>query len=322
MNFNHKISIIVPIYKVEQYIHKCIESIIHQTYANLEIILVDDGSPDNCGEICDEYAQKDFRIKVIHKENGGLSDARNVAIDMAKGEYITFIDSDDFVTEDYIETLIDLVENYNVEISISQVQFCREDKDMIMHQKAIKAVVVNNLIGIERLLYQRGFETFACGKLYKKSLFDEIRYPKGMIFEDILVTYQLIGKAKSIAITNKKTYYYLQRKDSILGDGYYNKKMDILQIFEMMHKDFIENYPQLLLALKCRMISNLFSVLLLMPKGHQHEILFWNRIKLYRWEVLFDKKGRLKTRIACLISYCGLNWVRYFFSFINKRSFK
>ena len=104
------ISIIVPVYKVEPYLHKCVDSILSQTYTHLEIFLVDDGSPDNCGKICDDFARKDKRIKVIHKKNGGLSDARNVAIDVAKGEYITFVDSDDFVTSDYVETLYHLVE--------------------------------------------------------------------------------------------------------------------------------------------------------------------------------------------------------------------
>ncbi len=211
------ISIIVPVYKVEEYINKCVDSIINQTYKNLEIILVDDGSPDNCPKICDEYAKKDSRIKVIHKPNGGLSDARNRGIKEATGEYIGFIDSDDYIDEGMYEYLYELIKKYDADISICG----HRDVGLVNREGVVpnEELKLNNIEALKILAEDGVIKNHAVTKLYKRSLFidNNIEYPVGKIMEDILTTYKLIEKSKVIVVGTKTFYNYLKREDSITG---------------------------------------------------------------------------------------------------------
>jgi len=314
------ISVIIPIYQVEKYIKTCIDSIIHQTYFNLEIILVDDGSLDNCGTICDNYLSQDSRIKVIHKKNGGLSDARNVAIDIANGEYITFIDSDDFVSPNHINTLYSLICKYRVTLSISQFKNYKEGDDLYIRQPIEREIYLDFQNAIKTMLYQRKFETSAWGKLYKSDLFDNgIRYPKGLLYEDLPTTYKLIQKANYVAVTNQITYYYLLRNNSIIGNTFNIKKKDILEVGNMMKDHFQKELPVLLNPLKCRLLSSYLNVYMQIERKTPIEKIFWKRIKEFRKTVLLDNQARAKARIACLLSYCGQDILRFCFYFINRR---
>lgn len=217
------ITIVVPVYKVEKYLALCVDSLLKQTYQNLEIILVNDGSPDNSGEICDKYIQKDNRIKVIHKENGGLADARNVGIDHAKGTYITFVDSDDWLHYEYIKRLYDLIQNTEADISVcSCIKTTTEEnveidtsKENIYRYSNVEAL--NHLEGGEFNMQM----AVAWGKLYKKSLFESIRFPFGRVHEDIFVAHKLLYMAKRIVLTTLPLIYYRQREDSIMGVGFH-----------------------------------------------------------------------------------------------------
>ena len=186
-----KISIIVPFYNVEKYAPKCIESIINQTYTNLEIILVDDGSPDTCGKICDDYALKDGRIKVIHKKNAGLSDARNVGIKEATGKYIGFVDGDDYIEKDMYKYLYNLIKENNADISICGVEEVYEDGS-IQDEKAKESIeILSKEDAIKELLLDKKVRSHAWDKLYKRELFENIEYPYGRKMEDIATTYKL-----------------------------------------------------------------------------------------------------------------------------------
>lgn len=227
------VTVIVPIYNVESYLHRCVDSILNQSYKNLEIILVDDGSPDKCGVICDEYALLDQRVKVIHKENGGLSDARNAGIDIAKGSYITFIDSDDWVQEDYIQKLYDLLIATSSDISVCD--FIKTSSSNInLETKIEKNYEYTNYEALKSLagdLYVQ--MVVAWGKLYKTHLFEGIRFPVGRIHEDEFTTYKLIYKANKIIYTTAPLLYYWQRDDSIMGSGFNLKsRNDIIDAFE------------------------------------------------------------------------------------------
>lgn len=231
-----KISVIVPVYNVEKYLCKCIDSIINQTYTNLEIILIDDGSPDNCGVVCDDYFLKDNRIKVIHKENGGLSDARNAGLDIAIGDYISFIDSDDYIHKDFYKTLINLIVKYNADIA--QCEFLdvyEEDVDNFSNDKLYineKITILNNNEAINNLFNENYVNTVVVwNKLYKKELFKNIRYPKGKIHEDEYTTYKLLFSAKKIVSISMQMYYYLRRSNSIMGKGFNIKSLDKLYAY-------------------------------------------------------------------------------------------
>ncbi len=209
------ISVIVPIYRVENYIRKCIDSIIGQTYTALEIILVDDGSPDNCGIICDEYAESDSRIRVIHKENGGLSSARNTALDVIRGDWIICIDSDDYVHPDMIKRLYNAAINSNSDISICSHYIEKGDKLLITERVEDDIKIWDKHTALYRLVEDREVKNYAWGKLYKAELFDGVRYPEGRNYEDVATTYYLFDKAQKIIKIPDYLYYYLIREDGI-----------------------------------------------------------------------------------------------------------
>lgn len=215
------VSIIIPVYRVEQYLHNCVNSVLSQTYSNLEIILIDDGSPDKCGEICDEYAKNDKRIKVIHKENGGLSSARNAALDMPpKGDFITFLDSDDFWHPDYLSTMVDLQQKN--EADIVQCDFVRGDATTFpLLNEEVKIDVLDN----HEIFIKEKAKIIMCGKLFKKSLFDGIRMPVGLYNEDDWTSWKLYYRAKTIVVTNQALYYYTINPSSIMGQ--LGKKPDL-----------------------------------------------------------------------------------------------
>lgn len=203
---NPKISIIVPVYKVEKYIHKCIDSILAQTFTDFELILVDDGSPDNCGKICDEYAKEDSRIVVIHKDNGGVSDARNIGISRANGEYIGFVDSDDYIDKDMYKNLYESCLNNKADISIIGIKEINECGKTI-HEYLPKVIEFSELLK----------QSYAWNKMFKKSLFIEngLNFKTNRYYEDIELIPKLIVKSNKIATVNKFGYFYLKRDYSI-----------------------------------------------------------------------------------------------------------
>lgn len=209
------ITIVVPVYKVEEYLDRCVDSILNQTYKDFELLLVDDGSPDNCGKICDEYAKKDRRIFVIHQKNGGLSAARNTGInwfyEQNRSDYITFVDSDDWLHPEYLRILMNgITENY---VKVSVCDF----KRVINESPFENYDNVNfELNSPENFLVNHFWQyNYACGKLYHKSIFCDVRFPIGKIFEDTFTTYKVLHKCDEIAYTELQLYYYFQNEQGI-----------------------------------------------------------------------------------------------------------
>ena len=209
------ITVIVPVYNVEKYLDRCMESILAQTYTKLEIILVDDGAADSSGAICDSYAQKDERVQVIHKENGGLSSARNAALDIAQGEYIGFVDSDDYISVDMFEKLYQACVQYESEIAICCHYTERGDRLLIEEPIVDESIQYTGVEALELLIRDQGIRNYAWDKLYKASLFQSIRYPDGRNYEDIATTYLLFYRAKRICSIPRYLYYYQIREGSI-----------------------------------------------------------------------------------------------------------
>lgn len=241
---NDLISIIIPVYKVEKYLEKCIESVLKQTYTNLQIILVDDGSPDNCGKICDEYAKKDSRIEVIHKANGGLSDARNVGISKAKGRYIGFVDSDDYIKEDMYEILLNLIKKYDADVSICNLYDVIDGNECIRNKE--NGIREYSRIDIlKEILLDKNIQSYAWNKLYEKELFDEIKYPIGKKYEDIGTTFYLFEKCNKIVVTSEPEYYYLKRADSLVNNVTESTILDYTEIIIQRYIYIKQNIKEL-----------------------------------------------------------------------------
>lgn len=241
---HRKVSVIIPVYKVEKYLKRCIESVVNQSYKNIEIILVNDGSPDKCGEICDAYAKIDSRIKVIHKENGGLSSARNAGLDIASGEYIMFVDSDDWIEEDSLEKL-DKYMDMNYDIINFKFGFVKEDsKNIIELQSDLKESYECDLTSYIDKLFMGELSFFIWNKLYKKDLFNDVRFPEGRNYEDMATIYKLYFKASKIIVTDYTLYnYWLGNSTSITSNSTIKNMTDYLvstkEIYEV-NKNYLQ----------------------------------------------------------------------------------
>ena len=224
------ISVIVPVYKVEEYLDKCVQSIVDQTYTNLEIILVDDGSPDRCGDMCEDWAKKDSRIRVLHKPNGGLSDARNAGMEASTGTYTAFVDSDDWVSPDFIQTMYDAVRKSGAQIAGCNIYLAFTDKEPEACKGTGEIRICTTKEAITDILQYRGFRAVAWNKLYLSALLKGEKYPVGKHHEDEFFTYRIIGKAEKLAYVDKPMYYYLQRQGSIMH-SFTIKRLDALEAY-------------------------------------------------------------------------------------------
>lgn len=214
------ISVIVPVYQVADYLEECVDSLLGQTYKNTEIILVDDGSTDGSERLCDAYAEKDKRVRVVHQENGGLSCARNSGLRLAEGAYIAFVDSDDAVEEVFLETLYRLLENYQADIAACSFYKGEKGKENRSERGREYSIASEKMLQ-EWHGRRKKLETVVWNKLYKRSVFGEgaerIMFPEGRIHEDTYVSHLYVSRAKRIAVTTRKLYFYRVRKESITG---------------------------------------------------------------------------------------------------------
>lgn len=250
------ISVIIPVYNVEKYLHRCLDSVIAQTYQNLEIICVDDGSIDESGRICDQYAVRDARIKVIHQENQGLSAARNRGLDAAEGEYIAFVDSDDYILEDMYKKMLDKLLNYNVDLCVCQWQYEFSDGRQVVKKKNIDPTIYGRKASLEfaRFLYRGNYENgvvvAAWNKLYRRALLDKIRF-EGRIHEDDAFNGRIMAKNISVYVMEEQFYVYAQNGDSLTNKPFSVNKFFFLDVLaerrELFKSDaFIRQETELL----------------------------------------------------------------------------
>lgn len=248
-----KVSVIVPVYNVEKYLRKCVESIKNQTYQNLEIILVNDGSTDHSGMICDDLSQTDVRIVVIHKENGGLADARNAGMDISTGDYIGFVDSDDYIDEDFYEILVDNLHKYNADVSCCRYSNVWEDgkKELIGNDESIN--VYEGTEALKEYLYGKTMDPFSVNKLYKAELLGNatyldtrFRFIKGILSEDNPFCVELFKRTKKVILVGKSKYNYLQaREGAITNSKVSQKKIDAVHYWNQVRLDCRRDYPEL-----------------------------------------------------------------------------
>ena len=309
MNKYEIISVIVPVYNVGKYLRECLDSIVNQTYKNLEIILVDDGSLDDSGKICDEYAEKDSRIKVIHKENGGVSDARNVGMEISTGEYIFFVDSDDYIEKNAIKEFVGIAERENADIVIANNVFFRDCE-----------VIRENINNKGKEVYSKeqaaehyaSFDWGAWNKLFRKEVHESILFPKGKIHEDEAIMFQLIANSNKIVHIERTLYYYRKRGGSITEQNYSTKKMDWYYAWKdnvkFVKGKFPNAYEQVLgkwLMVAIYNFDNLLKRNLLQEKKYISEIRA--AIRYYSNDIIMSRRINSKKKIrTILLSYGSL----------------
>lgn len=315
------ISVIVPVYNVDHYLRNCLNSILNQSYKNIEVILVDDGSTDTSGLICDEYAGIDTRIKVIHKKNEGVSSARNVGVDNASGNYIAFVDSDDYILNDYLEYLYKLQKKTNADISCCNFEFIYENTAMIKTKKQEENILeFDSKNALINLLYQKEIDTSLWGKLFESKHVKKHKFPEHKIFEDLAVFYKIVMESDKIVYSNLKKYMYLQRDNSIISANFNSSKLDIIQVVENMCSDILNVYPDIYLATESRILNMDFYLLRIIDKKNYREIYLnlKNDVKRRRKNVLNDKNIKKKTKIAIYISYINVGCVKILYNFLVK----
>lgn len=315
------ISIIVPVYNVEKYLKKCIESVLNQTYKNFELVLVDDGSTDNSGVICDGYGDKE-NIVVVHKANGGLADARNKGIEVSRGEYITFLDSDDYIKSDYLETLYNILYKTGADIVISNFINIYEKKITIENPtKKIKYKCISKSECYRRMLLQDGIDVSSTAKLYSKNIFDSIRFKKGQLYEDINIISDVIEKAQNIAITNYAGYFYLQRFGSIMYSDFKSERLVLLDATNRLIDLMKEEYPENIDAARYRDIYCTFHLLgrsIVNNNYKQLSMMFRNKIINNKSFIFGSSLFDYREKIATLILWSGLTAYKFFWKIYKK----
>lgn len=300
------ISVIIPVYNVELYVGKCLDSVVQQTYRNMEIIVVDDGSTDSSGQICDEYKKKDSRFRVIHKKNEGLSASRNLAISLAKGKFITCIDSDDYIAENYIGELYNVLTKYNADISVCRFLYTFGNKEDKRDGKNDE-FVYSKVEALKVLFGEKEFGHYAHQKLYKSEIIKKHPYPVGKAYEDVATTYKMFADANRVVYTQKQLYFYRQRPGSIISSDNGNK-FDVIEHIDCIQDDIADRFPEVLPYTEQLKAFYYLHTLARLPKGDKYKPLHLKidrYLKENRFRLLTSKLISSKLKVQILISFLG-----------------
>ena len=315
------VSVIVPVYNTADLLPRCVDALLAQTYPALEIILVDDGSPDGAGAICDAYAEKDPRVRVLHKANGGLSDARNAGLEAMTGEWFAFVDSDDTVLPDYIGYLCDLAAAFDCKLAVCGFDVAFADGRR-QSRGGDARYVLDTRAAMERIFYDRFLTVGAWGKLYHRSLLGDVRFPVGRLFEDAGTTYRFLLQCDRIAVGEKSQYVYAVRSQSIVTSAFSEKKFDLLDLSDRMCDDTLARFPDLKKAALRRRVYVRFSTLnqmldtALCPEKKREMIRF---IRRHGFSGFFDPKAPGRDRAALLMLSLGFSVYRRAWKWYDKR---
>lgn len=319
MRKNELISVIVPVYNVENYIDNCLESIIKQSYQNLEIILINDGSTDKSADKCQRYRKKDNRIKYYEKSNSGPSDTRNYGMEKSKGKYITFVDSDDVLAVNCLEYLYQIMQKSKAEISVCAISHFF-DEDVPQFKIGNIQRKVSSKEALKSFFYQKEISTSSCGKLYCKELWDNVKFPTGILFEDNAVLYKVLYRCNTIAYGNAEYYGYRHRKGSITTSFFTVKDFDILEIGKNILKFFENKDKEVYKGVVAYQCSNCLRVYLNASSEFESnsEIQYCKSFLNNNWNsVIKDKNIRLKLKIALLMY--GINMPKSILEFLHKK---
>lgn len=296
-----KVSIVIPVYNVEKYLARCIQSVINQTYENIEIILVDDGSMDSSGKLCDTYKMRDNRIKVIHQRNLGVSAARNVGLDLAEGDSITFIDADDYVAENYIETLVNLMKKEKAEISILSYKMTSNYNTEIFKMKSTNVEkIYTGKDACRNMMLARDFDSCVCCKLVNRDVIGEKKFDTNFsIGEDLDFFYRVFLDTKNVVFKNQVGYAYFQHNSNTINRI---TKENLLSLAKIENLFELENDKRIKTAATCKFISTCFHLFLMANEDKNY---LWHYIKKYRKDMIFSRDVTLKVRMACCATYFG-----------------
>ena len=269
---NIKVSVIIPVYNVAGYFPRCMQSIAAQTYSDYEVVLVDDGSTDGSGDLCDKYAAEYEFVHTVHQSNHGLSAARNHGVEVAKGEYICFIDSDDYVSADYIEKLVTAMELYQADMAVIKMRSVSDkDEVPITYKDSEKDCrLMDTETAMTEMLYSKLFGVSACAKLYRKELVEKYPYPIGVYYEDLGTTYKIMGECRRIVFIDSVGYFYVRRKGSIQHSCWQDKHMYGVKALQEQLLYVEERFPRAVNAAKCKTVISLLEFMALL-RGHSKE---------------------------------------------------
>ena len=310
---NPLISLVIPVYNVEKYLDKCMESVLAQTYDNFEVILVDDGSTDNSGKMCDEYAKIDSRVAVYHRPNNGPSEARNFGVEHCNAELVSFIDSDDYVTEDYLEHLWYLMSKYDADIACAgRLIVFENNKKQNKRVKKDKIIetVISSMEAIKLSCYEREVTVSPGDKLYKVDIIRKYPYPVGKLYEDLATAYKRFSIANKIVFSNKCLYYYVQRKNSRMHEKFSEKHFDILIAAQEQHEFVCKKYPEIKRTTGSRCASVVLSLMSrfdIFYEANSKELFMkmQNYLKPFFRDALADKNRSVKYKIYCISVMMG-----------------
>ncbi len=299
------ISVIVPVYNVLPYLEDCLNSLLQQNYPKLEFIIIDDGSTDGSGVYCDEFVKKDPRMRLIHQENQGLSAARNRGLEEAKGDFITFLDSDDQFAPDCVQYLRSLTTKYKSKMSICAIEEVTVKGKTIDYGRDYPEKNMSTEETLGRMLREEGFNVSAYAKLYRRELWQDVRFPAGVVHEDLGTTYKLIKKCPNIAYGNEAKYIYKKRKDSISAASFSEDKLSIIKLTDEMCDDLGAAFPYLGTTVSLRRMHARFSVLWMMlsakalsPEMAAEEEKIIDYLKKHKKDVTKNPFATLRDKIA------------------------
>lgn len=299
-----KISVVVPIYNIEKYVDRCVTSILRQTYSNTEIILVDDGSTDGSSALCDQYQRSAANVQVIHQENQGLSAARNAGTAAASGEYIVFIDGDDYICERFLSTLWGALYRNKAQMAVCGMAVVRDGGSAEPGRRSCRETAYSRAEALSVMLYQKQFDVSACGKLYPIGIARQHPFPIGRVYEDILPVTQMVSRAERVVWLPAKLYCYYQRRGSIMHSGSAAQYQDELDMTDAMYDYVSQTCPAAEPAALCKKFSNYCQVLAAVKRSKDAAQMGKLRERIMKFlcacapRVACNSQARYKNRLA------------------------
>lgn len=313
------ISVVIPVYNREDYIEACLDSVIRQSYGSLEIIVVNDGSTDSTGDICRRKAADDSRIKVIDRPNGGLSRARNIGLDYATGDFVTFVDSDDMLHHDALKVMAEIVRKSNCDIIAARYDYSTTPHFETPLTDEYR--IIGSVKAIELTLYQtHGMNNSVCGKLFRQRLFDKVRFTGGTMFEDLDIFYKLYNQTDRIALSKAPVYFYRANPTSFIN-RWSPARLDAIKVCDDMAEYIYNNIPSLKKAADDRCLSTAFNMLINTTLNNVEPSVAAKcrqTIKQFRLQSLLNPKVRLKNKIGIIMSYGGTQTIIFLSRWLSK----